>query len=312
MIRGDPANKWDQGEFNRIARIGWNVGRTDGLSDPRLFWAYKQTVIGGVLPLSLFAGGHNHFVSQYARRLGWAPYSIHTTFQYGAAAGKRHRLREATAWVDPPEYYDPQGGLLVFDPKGPPALIHPPGGMNVAGHVRLISHQLRQIRSALALAHALGRKLILPPVVCGYDKAWYQLGSKGEFGGAPPFVVPIFGCPLDHYLEPDMLDPVHTVREYSFLANPRTPSTVKLSTLGVSVAPGGGEAEMARLAALAPTKVLNVTNLAALPDLSGTGLLSQAQLAAFKRKFERVGGSWCCAPKGEAPRSAHFSLWRAA
>ena len=90
VIRADPSNKWDQGEFNRIARLKWDVGRTSGLSDERLFWAYKSQVIGGVLPLSLFAGGHNHFVSQYARRLGWQPYSIHTTFQYGAAAGKRH------------------------------------------------------------------------------------------------------------------------------------------------------------------------------------------------------------------------------
>ena len=32
----------------------------------------------------------------------------------------------------------------------------------------------------------------------------------------------------------------------------------------------------------------------------------------YRRKFERVGGSWCCAPRGESPRSARFSLWRAA
>lgn len=30
---------------------------------------------------------------------------VHTTFQYGGSSGKRHRLREATLWVDPPEYY---------------------------------------------------------------------------------------------------------------------------------------------------------------------------------------------------------------
>ena len=224
------------------------------------------------------------------------------------------RATAATVWIDPPEYYDPPGGLLVFDPQVPQALIYPPGGMTVQGHIRLIHHQLRQVRSALALAHALGRKLILPAVVCGYDKAWYQLGSHGEFGGAPPFVVPIFSCPLDHYLEPEMLDPVNTIREYTFLSNPRTPSAVKLSTLPVTIEPSGGAAEMARLAGLSQTKVLNVTNLASLPDLSPAGtqsLLSQAQKNAFKRKFERVGGSWCCAPKGQGPRSARFSLWHA-
>ena len=88
--------------------------------------------------------------------------------------------------------------LLSFVLDVPDSLVRPEGGMSVQGHIKLINHQLRQIRSALALAFALGRKLILPPVVCGYDKAWYQLGSHGEFGGAPPFVVPIFQCPLDH------------------------------------------------------------------------------------------------------------------
>ena len=35
--------------------------------------------------------------------MGWQPYSIHTTFQYGGAPGKRHRLREAGY----PETLDP-------------------------------------------------------------------------------------------------------------------------------------------------------------------------------------------------------------
>ena len=310
VIRGDPSNKWDQGEFNRIARLQWDPSRASGLSDPRLFWAYKQTVVGGVLPLALFAGGHNHFVSQFARRQGWEPYSVHTTFQYSGAAGKRHRLREGMVWHDPPSYYDPEGGLLTFHPDVPHSLIYPTGGMSVQGHVALIGHQLRQIRSALALAHALGRKLILPSVVCGYDKAWYALGSHGEFGGAPPFVVPIFDCPLDHYLEVGMLDPVNTVREYSLLSNSRTPAAVKASVAHERVDAAGGEAEVRRLAGRGAAKVLNVTNLAALPDL-GKALLSAAQARAFLAKFGNVQGGWCCAPRGESPNRAGFHLMRA-
>ena len=95
VIKTDPTRLWDQGEFNRIARQKWDPGRTSGLSDPRLFWGYEKKVIGGVLPVALFCGGHNYFVSQFAQRNGWEPYSIHTTFQYGGAPGKRHRLREA-------------------------------------------------------------------------------------------------------------------------------------------------------------------------------------------------------------------------
>jgi hypothetical protein len=30
---------------------------------------------------------------------------VHTTFQYGGAQGKRHRLREGLMWEDDEEYY---------------------------------------------------------------------------------------------------------------------------------------------------------------------------------------------------------------
>ena len=58
-----------------------------------------------------------------------------------------------------------------------------------------------RLAQALGLAAALGRTLILPPVTCGYDKAWYALDKSGAFGGAPSWVVPIRNCPLDHYIE---------------------------------------------------------------------------------------------------------------
>ena len=44
VIRSDPRNKWDQGEFNRLARYKWRPQRTSGLSDSRLFWSYKEQV----------------------------------------------------------------------------------------------------------------------------------------------------------------------------------------------------------------------------------------------------------------------------
>ena len=44
---------------------------------------------------------------------------MHTTFQYGGAEGKRHRLREATMWEDERSYYDPAGGLLRYEPDIP-------------------------------------------------------------------------------------------------------------------------------------------------------------------------------------------------
>jgi hypothetical protein len=41
---------------------------------------------------------------------GVIPYLVHTTFQFAGLEGKRHRLREAKLWADPPEYYNhPRG-----------------------------------------------------------------------------------------------------------------------------------------------------------------------------------------------------------
>ena len=91
-------------DMDRLAHSG-RTATGGALSEPRLFWTFRNRVVGGVLPLALFCGGHNYFVSQLPQRRGWAPYSIHTTFQYGGAPGKRHRLREARVWSDPPEYY---------------------------------------------------------------------------------------------------------------------------------------------------------------------------------------------------------------
>ena len=113
-------------------------------------------------------------------------------------------------WIDPPAYYQPSGGLVAFDLDVPDELVHPPGGMSTNAHVALVKHQLGQIKSALAVAHALGRKLVMPRVVCGYDKAWYALSSgmarnayasRGVFPGAHAFILPIRNCPLDHFLE---------------------------------------------------------------------------------------------------------------
>lgn len=235
VAQAEPKSRWDQGEFNRLVRHKWKPSRSDGLSDKRLFWTYDQQVIGGVLPLALFCGGHNYFVSQFAQK--WSPplevYSIHTTYQYAAAAGKRHRLREAGVWNDSAEYYDPAGGLLTFNTSVPDAAVSPPGGMSVQGHVALVNHQLAQIRSALALAQALGRKLVLPPVTCGYDKYWGPLWKKrhGVIPGTHMWALPIRNCPLDHFLETSSLHPVETVREYGPSCRPSaTPAPAATAT----------------------------------------------------------------------------------
>ena len=139
-------------------------------------------------------------------------------------------------WIDPAAYYDPPGGLLRFEIDQPASLVRPAGGMSVKGHIDLVSHQLRQLRAGLALATALKRVLVLPAVICGYDKYWGPLDKapasphafhppmrsshpcthmsvapfappslpsshQGVIPGTHHWALPIYNCPLDHYLE---------------------------------------------------------------------------------------------------------------
>lgn len=276
-------NRWDQGEFNSLVRSGMDLRRREGLSDPRLFRCLGGGVVGGVLPLGLFAGGHHHFVSAMAQRQHVAPYSVHTTFQYGGAPGKRHRLREAMLWeeADPASYYAPAQGVLAYEPDLPASLLHPSGGMTASGHVALMQHQLRQLRAALALAHALGRLLVLPTLACGFDKYWANLNLAGVIPSAHAWAAPIGGacpawaiggtcpstshsCPLDHMLNPAELkpSPAAYVREWSFLRHPRLPpSFAPTAALRSAVNLDQGAAEMRRLRAAAAARVLIVTNL---------------------------------------------------
>ncbi len=110
-----------------------------------------------------------------------------------------------------------------------------------------------------------------------------------------------------------MLNPVETVREYSFYSNPRTPPDLR-TPRRITVSASAPAGEMQKLKALASVKALHVSNLPSLGDVSRSEspLLTSAMRDDFRRKFRRVSGSWCCAPTDEqrkgAPRSAHFSL----
>ena len=68
-------------------------------SDPGLFRAFGGRVVVGTLPVAQFANGHVFYAQRTHSRLGLAPYAVHNTFQYGGSRGKRHRMREANAWL---------------------------------------------------------------------------------------------------------------------------------------------------------------------------------------------------------------------
>ena len=181
------SNDWDQVLFANVLRRGGGGARNGKARADRLMPMYKtsegRNLMAGVLPVSLFASGHTFFVSRMAHIMHREPYMVHTTFQYGGAQGKRHRLREGLFWEDDAEYYNGPD-FLSFEPDLPYKLVYPKGGAvrpdgtqefakraSVDQHFALVHHQLTQIRNALALAQELGRILILPRLVCGLDRS---------------------------------------------------------------------------------------------------------------------------------------------
>ncbi|KAL8201176.1 hypothetical protein R6Q57_012515 [Mikania cordata] len=136
---------WDQNGFNDLVhkQLGPSVDDESGL-----VYAYDGTLKLGLLPASIFCNGHTYFVQAMYQQLRLEPYAVHTTFQYAGTEGKRHRLREAMAFYDPPEYYDSPGGFLTFKPSIPKSLLldreH-----SLQTHFTLVNYQVHTMLKAL-------------------------------------------------------------------------------------------------------------------------------------------------------------------
>jgi hypothetical protein len=277
--------------------------------------------MAGVLPVSLFASGHTFFVSRMAHIMHREPYMVHTTFQYGGAQGKRHRLREGLFWEDDAEYYNGPD-FLAFEPDLPYKLVYPKGGAvrpdgtqefakraSVDQHFALVHHQLTQIRNALALAQELGRILILPRLVCGLDRWWAP--HSGIIPGSAARL-PLLECPADHVIDLERMGKPETVlREAGFLCNPRTPLAVLKSsaTEAVPAAVDDGRSYVRGLSTKHKgTKVLKLDKPP--PDYRAT--LPPAKVAEFERRVSSYGGLWCCnhPPGGRGPGHIWYDfLW---
>lgn len=232
-------NFWEQAIFNEMAKDKGGLDVTNATLRPRrLFTMWSRRLIGGILPISLFCSGHTGFVQKMHSKLGYAaPYALHATFQYSGTRGKIERFREAGVWVDEPAYYDPPGGLLRYAPQLPDALTRPPwvGVTDTARHLALVATQMAAVRDAWALAQALGRTLLMPRLVCGYDRYWAGM-PEGKIPGSA-LTLPIWSCPMDHLFELERWPtPEATFREWSLLHNERTPESVKRSVSVASLA----------------------------------------------------------------------------
>ncbi|KAI3680019.1 hypothetical protein L2E82_50756 [Cichorium intybus] len=304
---------WDQNGFNDLVhrQLGPSVDDESGL-----VYAYDGSLKLGLLPASIFCSGHTYFVQAMYQQLRLEPYAVHTTFQYAGTEGKRHRLREAMVFYDPPEYYDSPGGFLTFRPSIPKSLLLD-GEHNLENHFTLVNYQIKQIRNALAIALILNRTLVMPPLWCRLDRLWFPhpgvlIGSMTR----QPFI-----CPLDHVFEVNTMlkalpeeefGPGINIREYSFLDNPLMPTEVKDSWLNVQLCQQGSgncqsnitntpgvlrfprhSNEETLKTVFAPLMDVKVIQFSSMQD-AFEGFTDKIREEKFRRRVKRYVGIWCC------------------
>lgn len=319
---------WDQNGFNDIIRrqLGPPVDEDSGL-----VFAYDGELKLGLLPASIFCSGHTYFVQAMYRQLRLEPYAVHTTFQYAGTEGKRHRLREAMVFYDPPEYYDSPGGFLAFKPNIPKNLMLD-GEHNIESHFALVNYQMKQIRTALAIASLLGRTLVMPPLWCRLDRLWF--GHPGVLVGSltrQPFV-----CPLDHVFEVNLMlkefpeeevGPSINIREYSFLDNPSMPKQVKDSWLDVHLCQEGSPGcvvsnstnkagilkfpkrgtEETYKTVFSLFKDVKVIQFSSMQD-AFLGFTDKTKEERFRRRVKRYAGIWCCV-EDHTPGHIYYDIY---
>ncbi|XP_071702173.1 arabinosyltransferase XEG113 [Rutidosis leptorrhynchoides] len=304
---------WDQNGFNDLVhrQLGPSVDEESGL-----VYAYDGTLKLGLLPASIFCSGHTYFVQAMYQQLRLEPYAVHTTFQYAGTEGKRHRLREAMVFYDQPEYYDSPGGFLTFRPSIPKSLLLD-GEHNLETHFALVNYQMKQIRTALAMASVLNRTLVMPPLWCRLDRLWFP--HPGVLVGSmtrQPFI-----CPLDHVFEVQTMlkalpeeefGPGINIREYSFFDNPLMPARVKDSWLDVQLCQEGSDNCQSNITStngilryprnsneetlktvFAPFKTVKVIQFSSMQD-AFQGFTDKVREEKFKNRVKRYVGIWCC------------------
>ena len=159
-----------------------------------------------LLPTGLFSNGHTFFVSRLAERSGVTPFAVHNTYQYSGTAGKIARFRENGLWaVDDAAYYDvgdananaKERKFLLLKYDVPRHLADParakatPKGGTPHAHIELMTYQVNRVRDGLALASALNRTLVMPPLLSVCDR-WFNLLPNCTQGDAQfPMLAPV-------------------------------------------------------------------------------------------------------------------------
>ncbi|CAI5486608.1 unnamed protein product, partial [Closterium sp. Naga37s-1] len=319
---------WDQNGFNDLMRQKLGPAVNPDAHD-HVFWAFDGSLKLGILPVALFCSGHTYFVQHLYRRVGVEPYAMHATFQFAGTNGKRHRFREAMAFIDPPEYYDPPGGVLSFVNNIREELLTG-GDHSLQTHFSLVNYQVSSlparghdlkepfdspIQNTCALLPPLQ---VLPATWVRYDRIWFPHPGILDGTDTPqPFL-----APADHVVEvqkmlpgalkDDEFGPAVPIREYSFLDNPRTPQAVLKSKLAVQLCDEGspdcpstpdGPTDTIRMkkntrqnelkAVLSRYSDIKWIEFSSMVDSFG-GWDDKAMERKFRWRLRQYVGIWCC------------------
>ncbi|XP_027124065.1 arabinosyltransferase XEG113-like [Coffea arabica] len=323
-------NIWDQVVFNDIIRrqLGPFVDQ-----DSKVIYAYDGELKLGCLPSSIFCTGHTFFVQNMYQHLGLEPYAAHTTHQSCGTEGKYHRFREAKLLYDPPSYYDVPEGFLTFKPSIPKNLLLD-GEHNIESHFALVNYQIKQIRTAFAIASLLNRTLVMPRIWCRMDTIW--LHRPGDMVGSimrQPFV-----CPLDSVFLVDVMvrglpeeefGPSIRIKEYSILDNPSMPRKVKDSWLDVDLCHEGSRGcQVSSYATTNQTGILKfpknssqetywtvfslfkdvkVLQFSSMEDAS-IGFTDKLREEKFRKRMKAYIGRWCCV-EDHSPGHIYYDIY---
>ncbi|KAG7024727.1 Arabinosyltransferase [Cucurbita argyrosperma subsp. argyrosperma] len=306
---------WDQNGFNELVRKKYGPSVDE---DGGLVYAYDGNLKLGILPASIFCSGHTFFVQvlfcAMYQQFRLEPYAVHTTFQYAGTEGKRHRLREAMVFDDPPEYFDAPGGYLSFKPSIPKSLLLE-GEHDLDTHFRLMNYQLKQIRTALAIASLLNRVLVR------------TLESEGMLLSFVIVYPQLYVNVMLKELPMEEFGPGINFREYSFLDNPLLPKQVKESWLDVqlckqesegchasndTVLPGvlkfpKGSNEDTLKAIFSKFKDVKVIQFSTMQD-AFPGFSDKKREEKFRNRVKRYVGIWCCV-ENAAPGHVFYDMY---
>ncbi|XP_027182148.1 arabinosyltransferase XEG113-like [Coffea eugenioides] len=321
---------WDQQGFNDIIRrqLGPSVDQ-----DSKLTYAYDGELKLGCLPVSIFGGGHTFFVQKMYQHLGLDPYAAHATFQTSTEA-KRHRFREANLLFDPPSYYDVPGGFLTFKPSIPKNLLLD-GEHNIQSHFSLVNYQIKQIRTAFAVASLLNRTLVMPRLWCRMDSVFFA--HPRDLTGSimrQPFI-----CPLDYVFQVNIMvkelpenkfGPSIRFREHSLFDNPSMPQKVKDSWLDVDLCQEWSQgcqvssnttrsqtgvlkfpknsSEQTYTAVFSSFKTVKVIQFSSMRD-AFAGFADKLKEEKFRNRMKAYMGRWCCVEDHDPPHIYYDIYW---